>query len=81
MEGAGAVYAENEVLHWLAREFGLPATAGGVFVQGGTIGNLSALVTARDAARRRNAESGRPNPARWCAARSAGGRGRGRHRR
>jgi glutamate/tyrosine decarboxylase-like PLP-dependent enzyme len=65
MEGAGAVYAENEVLHWLAREFGMPATAGGVFVQGGTIGNLSALVTARDAARRRNAEGGRPNPARW----------------
>lgn len=65
MEGAGAVYAENEVLHWLAREFGLPATAGGVFVQGGTIGNLSALVTARDAARERNREAGRPDPARW----------------
>ena len=48
MEGAGAVFAENEVLHWLAHEFGLPATAGGVFVQGGTIGNLSALVTARE---------------------------------
>ncbi len=66
MEGAGAVFAENEVLHWLAREFGLPATAGGVFVQGGTIGNLSALVTARDAARRRNREAGRPDPARWA---------------
>lgn len=65
MEGAGAVFAENEVLHWLAREFGLPPTAGGVFVQGGTIGNLSALVTARDAARRRNAEAGRANPPRW----------------
>lgn len=65
MEGAGAVFAENEVLHWLAKEFGLPATAGGVFVQGGTIGNLSALVTARDAARRRNKEEGRANPARW----------------
>ncbi|MGH7290272.1 MAG: aspartate aminotransferase family protein, partial [Myxococcota bacterium] len=44
MEGAGAVFAENEVLHWLAHEFGLPERAGGVFVQGGTIGNLSALV-------------------------------------
>ncbi len=65
MEGAGAVFAENEVLHWLAAEFGLPAGAGGVFVQGGTIGNLSALVAARDAARRRNAELGRENPRRW----------------
>ena len=45
LEGAGAVYAENEVLAWLAGEFGLPATAGGVFVQGGTLGNLSALHT------------------------------------
>ena len=65
MEGAGAVYAENEVLHWLAHEFGLPEGSGGVFVQGGTIGNLSALVTARDAARRRNRELGRPDPPRW----------------
>lgn len=65
MEGAGAVFAENEVLHWLAHEFGLPQTAGGVFVQGGTVGNLSALVTARDAARHRNREAGRPGPTRW----------------
>ncbi|MET0296824.1 MAG: pyridoxal-dependent decarboxylase [Microbacterium sp.] len=65
MEGSGAVFAENEVLHWLASEFGLPAGSGGVFMQGGTIGNLSALVTARDAARRRNRELGRPDPARW----------------
>jgi len=50
LEGAGAVYAENQVLSWLASEAGLPPTAGGVFVQGGTLGNLSALVTARDAA-------------------------------
>lgn len=49
LEGAGAVYAENEVLAWFARECGLPTTAGGVFVQGGTIGNLSALVAARHA--------------------------------
>ena len=47
LEGAGAVYAENEVLSWLARECALPESAGGVFVQGGTIGNLSALVAAR----------------------------------
>ena len=47
LEGAGAVHAENEVLRWLADEFGLPRGAGGVFVQGGTLGNLSALVAAR----------------------------------
>ena len=47
MEGAGAVYAENQVIEWLVRETGLPKSAGGVFVQGGTIGNLSALVAAR----------------------------------
>jgi L-2,4-diaminobutyrate decarboxylase len=51
MEGSGAVFAENQVLSWLAKEVGLPETAGGVFVQGGTIGNLSALVAARDAHR------------------------------
>lgn len=52
-EGAGAVYAENQVLEFLARECGLPHGAGGVFVQGGTLGNLSALVTAREQAKLR----------------------------
>lgn len=49
MEGAGAIHAENEVLRFLANECGLPEGSGGSFVQGGTIGNLSALVTAREA--------------------------------
>ncbi|MDO9398187.1 MAG: aminotransferase class V-fold PLP-dependent enzyme [Herbiconiux sp.] len=65
LEGAGAVHAENEVLRWLAREFGLPAGAGGVFVQGGTLGNLSALVAARETARATATEEGRPAPDRW----------------
>lgn len=65
LEGAGAVHAENEVLSFLAGEFGLPDTAGGVFVQGGTIGNLSALVAARETAREKLAAAGRPAPARW----------------
>ncbi|MCM3779773.1 pyridoxal phosphate-dependent decarboxylase family protein [Microbacterium hydrocarbonoxydans] len=65
LEGAGAVHAENEVLSFLAAEFGLPAGAGGVFVQGGTIGNLSALVAAREAARARLVERGVEPPARW----------------
>lgn len=53
LEGSGAVYAENQALRWLADLAGLPAGAGGAFVQGGTIGNLSALVAAREAARNR----------------------------
>lgn len=60
LEGAGAVHAENEVLRWLADEFGLPLGAGGVFVQGGTLGNLSALVAAREAA-----IASRTRPDRW----------------
>ena len=65
MEGAGAVYAENEVLTWLAKEAGLPAGAGGVFVQGGTLGNLSALVAARHRAAARLKAAGQPKPDSW----------------
>ncbi|GAA2031077.1 aminotransferase class V-fold PLP-dependent enzyme [Agromyces tropicus] len=65
LEGAGAVYAENEVLSWLAAEFGLPSGAGGVFVQGGTLGNLSALVAAREHARGAVARDGAEMPQRW----------------
>ena len=56
LEGAGAVFAENQALRWLSDLAGLPKSAGGVFVQGGTIGNLSALVAARHDARTRNPE-------------------------
>ena len=55
-EGAGAVFAENQALRWLSDLAGLPASAGGVFVQGGTVGNLSALVAARHDARNRYPE-------------------------
>jgi glutamate/tyrosine decarboxylase-like PLP-dependent enzyme len=48
--GAGAIFAENEALAWLVELLGWPRTAGGCFVSGGTIGNLSALVTARETA-------------------------------
>ena len=51
LEGAGAVFAENQALRWLSNLAGLPESAGGVFAQGGTVGNLSALVTARHDAR------------------------------
>jgi len=61
LEGAGAVWAENQVLRWIGDLAGLPAGAGGVFVSGGTAGNLSALVAARYAAEA--ARGGRPD--RW----------------
>ncbi len=58
-EGAGAVFAENQALRWLSNLAGLPESAGGVFVQGGTIGNLSALVVARAEARKKHPEATR----------------------
>jgi len=54
MEGGGAVYAENEALRYLADLAGMPASTGGVFVTGGTAGNLSALVAARHRWRQRS---------------------------
>ena len=47
LEGSGAVYAENQTLRWLADLAGLPESAGGTFVSGGSIANLSALAVAR----------------------------------
>ncbi len=57
---AGSVYAENQALRWLADLAGLPETAGGCFVQGGTVGNLSALVSARHAHRAAHGRGGAP---------------------
>ena len=59
VEGAGAVFAENQALRWLSDLAKLPESAGGVFVQGGTIGNLSALVAARHTAREKAKTEGR----------------------
>ena len=53
VDGSGAVYAENEALRWLAGLAGLPESSGGVFVSGGTAGNLSALLAARRRWRKR----------------------------
>jgi aromatic-L-amino-acid/L-tryptophan decarboxylase len=60
LEAAGAVIAENQALRVMADVAGMPASAGGVFVSGGSAGNLSALVVARDTARRARIESGLP---------------------
>ncbi len=64
LEGSGAVWAENQALDWIRSLAGLPEGAGGAFVQGGTNGNLSALVAAREDARHR---TGRryPTRGRW----------------
>ena len=67
LEGAGAVYAENQALRWLADLAGLPPQAGGVFVPGGSYGNLSALVAARQRAR---SQRDGPPPRRWVVAAS-----------
>jgi len=58
-EGSGAVFAENQALRWIADLAGLPQSSGGVFVQGGTMGNLSALVVARAEARKQFPETTR----------------------
>lgn len=53
LEASGAIAAENQVLRLIADLAGMGPEAGGCFVTGGSAGNLSALVVARDVARRR----------------------------
>jgi aromatic-L-amino-acid decarboxylase len=53
LEASGAIAAENTVLRLIADEAGLPASAGGCFVSGGSAGNLSALAVARETAKKR----------------------------
>ena len=58
LDGGGAVWAENEALRWVGSLAGFPDGSGGVFVSGGSAGNLSALVTARHGARKRAENEG-----------------------
>ena len=60
--GSGAIHAENQALKWLATCAGFPESAGGVFVSGGTVGNLSALHAARD----KRAKTLKNRPQRWA---------------
>lgn len=53
LEAAGAIVAENQVLRWIADLAGMPASAGGTFVSGGSAANLSALAVAREVGRSR----------------------------
>ena len=45
-----AVYVEREVIRWFAELFGFPANASGILTTGTSMGNLLAVVAARDAA-------------------------------
>jgi aromatic-L-amino-acid/L-tryptophan decarboxylase len=56
LEASGAIAAENTVLRVIADEAGLPPSAGGCFVSGGSAGNLSALAVARETTKRRLGE-------------------------
>lgn len=60
-EAAGAITAENQALRVIADLAGMPAEAGGCFVSGGSMGNLSALYVARE--RYGGRTSGRPRVA------------------
>ena len=47
--GSAAAALERGVVNWFCRMCGLPAGAGGLFVSGGSMANLTALVAARHA--------------------------------
>jgi len=49
LEGSGPAMVELVTLDWILKLAGYPETAGGIFLSGGSLANLSALVTARDA--------------------------------
>ena len=53
LEAAGSISAENQVLRWMSDVAGLPESAGGTFVSGGSAANLAALTVARDSGRQR----------------------------
>ncbi len=49
IEAAGPAQIELTVIDWFRRWLGMPATAGGTMVSGGSVANLTALVVAREA--------------------------------
>jgi glutamate/tyrosine decarboxylase-like PLP-dependent enzyme len=67
--GAGAIWAENQALRWIADLLGWGPETMGCFVSGGTVGNLSALAAARHRALTRRGS--RPTEG-WQVACSAG---------
>ena len=57
MEGAGGIFCENQAMKWLVSLTGLPKDSFGVFTSGGTAANLSAMVAAREAWRKKNSSN------------------------
>ncbi|MDE2856168.1 MAG: aminotransferase class I/II-fold pyridoxal phosphate-dependent enzyme [Chloroflexota bacterium] len=48
LQGPGAAQIERLTVDWLRQIFGFPAAAGGTFVSGGSVANLTALAVARE---------------------------------
>ncbi|KAJ3536517.1 hypothetical protein NM208_g6677 [Fusarium decemcellulare] len=48
LQGSGVAVVEQALIQWLSSRVGLPDTAGGVFVSGGSMANMTAMVLARD---------------------------------
>ncbi|KAL7929510.1 pyridoxal phosphate-dependent transferase [Trichoderma chlorosporum] len=48
LAGPGIATVEVELIAWLAAQVGLPSSAGGIFVSGGSVANLTAMTAARD---------------------------------
>jgi aromatic-L-amino-acid/L-tryptophan decarboxylase len=57
--GSAAAAVELGVVRWFSRVCGLPNTAGGLFVSGGSMANLTGLVAARNALLKDKIESAR----------------------
>ncbi|KAL6855683.1 pyridoxal-dependent decarboxylase [Trichoderma novae-zelandiae] len=47
--GSGACTVQDALIKWFAEQAGLPSSSGGIFVSGGSVANLTAIVAARDA--------------------------------
>ena len=65
LEAAGAIGAENQVLRLIADAAAMPPSAGGCFVSGGSAANLSALVVAREVAKRKAGSGVSQRTRRW----------------
>lgn len=48
LQSSGPSAIESELISWLAKSLGLPDFAGGLFVSGGSVANLTGLTVARD---------------------------------
>ena len=48
LEGAGPQTVERTVIEWLAKEAGFPYGAGGIFLSGGSMANMTAIIAARE---------------------------------